>query len=376
MFKNFFLIHRSGKTLYSKNFYGDKLDSSFIVVFASSVANFCKTLLKEEVREVTSVYGKIFIKEIGEFLLLCHTDVQAGSGIVQIIIKDLTELLEMIFGPEQYWDAEGRVFDVNGIHDLLSSMFSKNVYDPYVVTSGVNQCFVSSDITDQLDRLMGSLESQQCICGNGTMITVGNSVIHSRMSLHETRKILQYQTARPMGSAHVRFTPIFCNGAWHSLYTLRIQTFTLSILCFMEVPFSLIQSSVNLFESSLIQSRLEIPTEESPVLLRLFAKRETLCLLYHNIKTGNTLFPTLRPGPELQQQEILKEFWTSFAEASIHLKSPGVKEFSIVRDSYRFFAKSEGIHKIYLLLANESISTDGNQIAMDVLRSVRQHLPS
>jgi hypothetical protein len=51
------------------------------------------------------------------------------------------------------------------------------------------------------------------------------------------------------------------------------------------------------------------------LLLRLFAKRETLAMLYHNIKTEITIFPSLRPGPEQQQQEILAEFYNFFAES-------------------------------------------------------------
>jgi hypothetical protein len=38
-------------------------------------------------------------------------------------------------------------------------------------------------------------------------------------------------------------------------------------------------------------------------------------MLYHNIKSEVTLFPQLRPGPEQQQQEILREFWHFYAEA-------------------------------------------------------------
>jgi hypothetical protein len=66
MFKNFHLIHRSGKTVFSKCISGEKLDQSFSIVFASSVSNFCKTLLKEEVREVSTLQGRIFLKTIGE----------------------------------------------------------------------------------------------------------------------------------------------------------------------------------------------------------------------------------------------------------------------------------------------------------------------
>lgn len=69
IFKNFFILHQSGKTLFTRNFNGDKLDQSFILVFASSVLNFCKTLLNEDVREVTTMNSRIYLKLVGEVQL-------------------------------------------------------------------------------------------------------------------------------------------------------------------------------------------------------------------------------------------------------------------------------------------------------------------
>ncbi|KAJ1562613.1 hypothetical protein HK096_006973 [Nowakowskiella sp. JEL0078] len=89
-------------------------------------------------------------------------------------------------------------------------------------------------------------------------------------------------------------------------------------MTYIDKPFAQIQRKIDEFRISLIQSRLEIPTEisqEPPVLLRQFARRETLAMLYHNIKTGCTIFPQLRPGPEVQQNEILQSFWGFFCDA-------------------------------------------------------------
>lgn len=75
-------------------------------------------------------------------------------------------------------------------------------------------------------------------------------------------------------------------------------------------------------------------SQEPPVLLRLFAKRETLAMLYHNIKTGQTIFPLLRPGPDIQQKEIMDSFWSFF---SSNLQVPGLNQFSLCKDQYRFY---------------------------------------
>ncbi len=116
------------------------------------------------------------------------------------------------------------------------------------------------------------------------------------------------------------------------------------------------------------------------MLLRLFAKRETLALLYTNLKTGNTIFPALRPGPDVQQKEILGAFWGFYSDASSSMAIPGVTEFSLARDSYRFYARyidmltffrTDGIHRLYLLLANEATLNDVPLIAMDVLKNLK-----
>jgi hypothetical protein len=83
--------------------------------------------------------------------------------------------------------------------------------------------------------------------------------------------------------------------------------------------------------------------------MRMFAKRETLVMLYHNIKSGYAVFPQLRPGPELQQKEILNTFWWFYSEAGPTVNTPGVSEYSITRDHYRFVVRMDGVHHLYVL---------------------------
>ena len=93
------------------------------------------------------------------------------------------------------------------------------------------------------------------------MLTLGHSVVHSRMPLSDTKRISQFLKARPLAGASVRYTPIYTKDGWFTLYCIRIQTFVLTILCYLEVPLSSIQQQVNLFETALTQSRLDLPAE-------------------------------------------------------------------------------------------------------------------
>ncbi|KAJ3326460.1 hypothetical protein HDU76_012907 [Blyttiomyces sp. JEL0837] len=303
-------------------------------------------------------------------MFVIHSDVYAGSSAVQAILKDVGSMCEFLFGSHEYWDED--FFDLKGAQDIISMYFLKVVHDPSSVVGGYSQIFLESDIYERLDRLVAFLESQEGVCGNGTMLILGESVLYSRFSLNETRMILQLHKARPLGSNSVRYTPVFCNSAWHNLYMIRMQSYVLVILAYIDKPFQPLQKKIDEFRVSFIQSRLEIPTEEPPILLRLFAKRETLAMLYHNIKTGCTIFPQLRPGPEVQQKEILNAFWGFFSDASTSLKVPGVTEFSVSRDQYRFYARSEGVHKLYILLATESVSSEAvPSVVAETLKNLR-----
>ncbi|KAI8907174.1 hypothetical protein EDD86DRAFT_208924 [Gorgonomyces haynaldii] len=367
-FKNLFIVHKQGKICFSKNFAGEPLDQALLLGFSSSISNFCKQLLGEDVKELNADGGRIVFKNIGSFIFVCHCDLRLQSSIVQSILTDLTLLMELLFGSCEQWD--GDLFDVNGAQDILLSYF-KGSFEPSVLTGGVKQISLDLSISERLDKLLGSLESQDGICGNGTLLLLGNSVLHSRMSLSDTRQLLQYYKCRPLGSVITRFTPIYRNGSWSNLYIIQMHKCVLMVTSYIEKPLEQIQPAIHGFSASLMHSKLDIPLEEPPSLLRTYAKRETLAMLYHNMRTGITVFPQLRAGPESQQRELIEIFWSLYSEVSAAMRVPGVTEFSIVKDSYRFYCKSETVHKLYLLLGNESLTEHPSVIANDVLKHVK-----
>ncbi|KAH6571190.1 hypothetical protein BASA60_007311, partial [Batrachochytrium salamandrivorans] len=101
MFRNFYVLHRSGKTYLAKNFHGGMLDQGF-----------CKTLLCEEVREVTSLSGRIVYKSVGDFIFVVHSDLQIGSQVIQSVLGDVVAICELLFGLCQSWDED--TFDLEG----------------------------------------------------------------------------------------------------------------------------------------------------------------------------------------------------------------------------------------------------------------------
>ncbi|KAJ3194590.1 hypothetical protein HK101_002347 [Irineochytrium annulatum] len=340
---DFFVLHKSGKIYFSRNFQGDALDPSLVVGFSSSVSNFCKTLLGEDIREVVSQKGKIIYKEFGDFIMVVHSELQSSTVPVQALLRDVGAMCEFLFGSHDYWDDD--LFDLKGAQvqksplyepqsdvpcqnskDIVSMYFLKVANDPGMVCGGLTQIFLESDIQERLDKLVAFIESQEGVCGNGTLLLLGDSVLYSRFGMQETRMILQYAKARPLGACTVRYSPVYVNSAWQNLYMIRMQSYVLVVLAFIDKPYEQLARKVEEFR-------------EPPILLRLFAKRETLAMLYHNIKTGSTIFPQLRPGPDVQQREIMSSFWGFFCDA---------------------------------VMASESVSSDGvNAVAAETLKNLR-----
>ncbi|ORY29463.1 hypothetical protein BCR33DRAFT_793032 [Rhizoclosmatium globosum] len=351
--KNFFVVHKSGESTSPKTVYhGNALDPSLVLGFSSSVSNFSHTLLGEEIKEVISSKGRIIYKEYGDFLFVAHSDLQAGSTAIQAILRDVGAMFEFLFGTHEFWDED--FFDLKGAQDIVSMYFGKIAQDPSMVVGGINQIYLDPHIIERLDRLISFLESQDGVCGNGTMLILGDSALYSRFDLPETRKILQYNKARPLGASSVRYTPVFCNNAWHNLYLVRIHSYILAVLTFIDKSYDSIASKIDEFRISFVQSRLEIPIEEPP--------------------SFSAFSQNLRPGPEVQQKEILSTFWAFFYSASSTLKMPGVTEFSIARDQYRFYARSEGVHKLYILFSTDAVSAESvPSIASEVLKNVRAY---
>ncbi|KAI8803458.1 hypothetical protein BJ742DRAFT_683162 [Cladochytrium replicatum] len=349
--RNFFVMHKSGKIYFTKNCTflpkGSVRADLLVVGFSSSASNFCRTMMGEDIREVVSSKGRIIYRQFGDFTFIAHSNFKTGSSLIQSILRDIGGLCEFLFGSHEHWDED--LFDLKGAQDIISTSFVKASQDPSIIVGGLNQISLDTDISERLDKLLAFVEFQEGVCGNGTMIMLGDSVLHTRFAQHETRMILQYNKARPLGSSTVRFTPVYCLGSWHNLFLIRLQSYVLAVLTMIGKSYTVLQKKVDEFRISFIQSRLEIPAEDPPVLLRLFAKRETLAMLYHNIRTGCTIFPQLRPGPDVQQKEIMSSFWAFFSDASYCLKVPGTTECSTTRDQYTFYARSEGVHKLFVL---------------------------
>ena len=93
-----------------------------------------------------------------------------------------------MYGPHTAWDQD--VFKLTGVDDIFQMLLSKSLQDPSMILGGISHTLVQSDISERIDHLLRVLEIQEAVLGNGTMLILGDSVLHSRFHLEDTRMVI------------------------------------------------------------------------------------------------------------------------------------------------------------------------------------------
>eukprot|EP00128_Syssomonas_multiformis_P010918 Colp12_sorted_trinity150504_noHs@27307 len=234
------------------------------------------------------------------------------------------------------------------------------------------QVYVDHSTRDRLDAMLSSLEDNKTISGCGTMLMLGKAVLHSRLPLAETRTVVGYVVARELGPVGVRVTPVHTNGRWYNLVVVQMQAFVLVLLANIRTAYHELANNVRAFEANLVDSNIVLPREEPPVLLRHYATREAILFVYFNQRTGVVVAPQLRPGPAVEQKQAAAAFWWFFAHASSLLSSSGLSDLSMTRDGFRFYARSDGVHQMFVLFSEQVKSEQTEELAARIQHKVLQ----
>ncbi|ORZ37764.1 hypothetical protein BCR44DRAFT_1429910 [Catenaria anguillulae PL171] len=353
--RNFAVIHRTGKIQFSRNW--EPLERNIVIGFASSLPNLTRTLLHEEAHQVTGKSSRVVLQTSGHYIFLAHVDNSVPPVIVSNVLAEL-------------------------IGDIIDMMCTQGMSDACVALRGFHKTPIKYESRVRLDKLLVYLESIQGICNNASMLLVGNTVILSRFELEPSRQLLYFHKARPLRHNSVCFTPPGhakgaggggANGStstssspartavptptpFHALHSEAPESITATGST--TVPLSTLLAKLTEFQSVFLYARLELPTEEKPVLLRQFAKREVLLFLHLHIKSGTVTFPHPRPLPEVQTRELYSTFWALFGEAKAAFATPGTREVTYAREVYRFHARADPEQEVYVMMAAEAVSME------------------
>jgi hypothetical protein len=216
-------------------------------------------------------------------------------------------------------------------------MLQQSQFDPIHLVGGSRWVYLEEEVREQLDRLLAGLEESSSLpaaaasaaakgaAGNdsaaaattmqdapditGTLLVLGGSILHSRMSTSMSRLLLHHLQCRPLGAAKLRTLPLcFEGGVWQHVLFLRMRHHVLVVSLALEGSvLSLARATAGGgqmlldFEEVFVErmlttasSSLHLPVEEAPVLLRHYTGHDTLAFLYHHHATGVAVAPPPR----------------------------------------------------------------------------------
>ncbi|KAJ3366381.1 hypothetical protein GGF32_005383 [Allomyces javanicus] len=400
--RNFYILHKTGRILFSRNFQGDPLERNIVTGFASSLPNLCRALLREEIQQVVCQRSRIVLRLAGDYIFLAHVNNAVPFTVASNILIELIRCAQMLFGHPGTWSSDSVDFD--GCQDIIEMLCTAGMQDPCVAVGGLLKAPIKAETRLRLDKLLVYLESIQGICNNGSMLLIEDSVIFSRFELDQSRQILYLHRARPLRHQALSYTPVFMTASWFGLIRMRLASYTLAILCHLDsvdpspnglraddtstatspgdpllgdvsssttthapavttagactTPLATLLHKLTEFQSVFLYARLELPSEEKPALLRQFAKRETLLFLHAHTKSGTVTFPRPRPLPEIQTRELYATFWALFGEAKSALAVAGTREVTYLREYYWYYARADPDQELHVLFAADAVSLE------------------
>ncbi|EPZ30837.1 hypothetical protein O9G_003072 [Rozella allomycis CSF55] len=126
-------------------------------------------------------------REIGDFLFIVHAPITTVPSIVQSLLKTIVDIFEFLFGGFEGWDEI--TLNLVGVHDIMKHQLDIVMSDPGSIIGGIRQVTLDFEVCERLDKLLAYMESVDGVCGNGSMLLLGNAVLQSRFPLTEARLV-------------------------------------------------------------------------------------------------------------------------------------------------------------------------------------------
>lgn len=91
------------------------------------------------------------------------------------------------------------------------------------------------------------------------------------------------------------------------------------------------------------------------------------------------MFPSLRPGPEIQQKEIMQAFYNFFCG---QMSLSGTSSYTVTKDGYRYYAlyflvsyfRSSGVDRLHLLFP-ETVPLESLELkSLEILKGINNLL--
>eukprot|EP00741_Cyanophora_paradoxa_P013799 tig00020710_g13321.t1 len=357
MIHQFFVLNKEGQLIHVRTYSGLELDRSLLTGFFSSIGSFTASLADQTLRTLVLDRSKFTYIEAGDYVLVAHGAADDADAIVRLQLSSILQMLTFLVGDPQQWSPDTLTLD--GLDDVIDQIVERFNHDIAAVAQGFPKVALDKGASDQLERLLASLEAHGDV--QGAALLLGRSVLHSRLTVPDTRAVLAYATARPLGVAAARTTPVFSEGRWRHLILYRLRTASIALITGVQarparpparplgrslylglgfqalreifvpalparptrpparpprlarpparptarppaplpapVLYDALAPHLAAFERHVADAGLSLPIEEPPVQLRQFASREVVAFVYGNARSGQRALILSGPYP-------------------------------------------------------------------------------
>lgn len=310
---------------------------------------------------------RYIFQPVESFVFVLNAPRSNGELSVLRQLDDLVSLCVLLFGPSEKWKTS--TLRLTGIERMIDEILLRGSNPVADLLGGAPFVSMSSQTQEQIDQLLAMLENDSSTLGS--VLLVGNSLLHSRLNIEETYQIWHLVRLQPLVYQHMRVTPVYSENQWKNLVLYRMRWHTLCVLQAIDCALVDVVPKLERFDKHLNDrmAQLHVPIADSHPHLDEFAGLQTLAVAFHSVEKGRTLVPTLREdATQTQYQEVFLWF---IQRAQAQMQELSIAQIQLCKAGYRFYAASENGYEIYLLCGNQCSAAEVEDEADRIVAHIR-----
>mmetsp|Transcript_13674 Transcript_13674/g.43707 ORF Transcript_13674/g.43707 Transcript_13674/m.43707 type:complete len:430 (+) Transcript_13674:88-1377(+) len=328
---------------------GAAMPSPAILARIASEANITGNAVQLEASDFSAISilnARFVAKQLASYTLILSSPRDDGLHLCARQLHEVESSLTFLLGPPNKW--RRTVFSLDGFEDVFERSVLGVVSQPDLLVGGVSKTPVATEVTERVDLALASLENDNTTLGS--LVLLGDSVLHSRVNAEETRQVANLCSLRPLkNSQKVRITPVYSEGQWKSLVVLALRWHTLCLLVTIDTALMSVLPKMTQFEQmwEYMLSQTPIPTSVVSFSMSEVLGLDLIAFVLHDRVRCKTIAPPLRDDPSrVLHTATLVWFMRAAQEAFYQSKLSTVQ---LTKAHYKFFAVCDDNYQVFIL---------------------------